>query len=446
MYASPFSQPSPDTDAFAQPAPDTSWERSGMTRAAWDALVDYAAHLEAPDTFADTVVPADAVTDFVTAVGLRRLTGEFQADQQGAAEEAAAERELARRKASRAAEAKLEEEVIASRRLVSVSLDEISEAHTDWVWKDRIPVGEVTLIAGKGGVGKSTMLAKIAADITTGRLPGKFLMEPRDVLYVANEDDIARTVKPRFVAAGVDMSRIHIVRMADDERIDMSRDCDRFAEMAREKNAVCVMFDPLSSNLGTGKRNDQNDMRKVFEAIQRMATECGIAVVGLAHTRKGQSGSLLEAIMGSSEQGNVCRSAIGIAEDDENPGRFIMSQEKANLSKMSRIESMEYEIEDFAYTATNGEHIETSCIGQMTRSDKTVGDIIADTGDGGRAADARDWLREYLMSRGRVLKSEAVEDGKKAKHSRRTLEKVARHMCKSTRINGNGPAEWELKA
>ncbi|MFF8444776.1 AAA family ATPase [Streptomyces californicus] len=353
-----------------------------------------------------------------------------------------AEYELARKKASRQADEELEAEKDAARRLKAVPMTEISEKRTDWIWKDRVPVGEVTLIAGKGGVGKSTMLAKLGADITTGRLLGQHFGQPRDILYVANEDDIERTVKPRFVAAGADMARVRLVTLENGGLIDMSRDCERFGELAREANAVCIMFDPLSSNLGHGKRNDQSDMRKVFEAIQRMATKYEIAVVGLAHTRKGHSGDLLEAIMGSSEQGNVCRSAIGIIEDDENPGHYVMSQEKSNLSKKSRIESLEYTIEDFGYSA-NGEYIETSRIGEMVRTHKTVGDLIADQGDGGKAADAREWLRDYLMTHGAATRAEVVAAAR-GKHAERTLRRVAARMCTSSRVNGNGPAIWEL--
>lgn len=344
------------------------------------------------------------------------------------------------------AEQKLAELAEQTRKVVTFKLSTVREKPTHWVWQDRIPFGEITLIAGKGGVGKSTLLAYLGAQITTGKCPGDLDGTPVDIMYVASEDDLSRTVKPRFVAAGGDLDRIHMVIMERDEmgRLDMSRDCPRIAEEAQRVGARVIMFDPLSSSLGSGRKNDQDDMRKVFETIQKMATENNLAVVGLAHTRKGASGDLLESIMGSSEQGNVCRSAMGVARDPENNSRCILSQEKSNLSAAHNLDSYSFAFEQVEYEV-DGTVIRTSSLMDIQVSEISVGDVITEAGDNGKASQAREWLREHLMKNGQAMKKDVLEAGKKLHHAPRTLERAASMMCHVTRQNGNGPAVWELK-
>lgn len=350
----------------------------------------------------------------------------------------------ARRKLAReAGERKAEEIADEGRSLVAKSFADIEFKRTDWLWTSRIPLGEITMIVGRGSVGKSTMLAHIAAQITNGTLPGDFQMQPRDVLYVANEDDPNRTVGPRLHAAGADLSRVHLVTLNVEGSIDLMRDTQRIADLAREKNAVCIMFDPLSSNLGSAKKNDQGQMRNVFQAIQRMATENNIAVIGLGHTRKGQSKDLTEALMGSSEQANVCRSVIGIASDDEEDGKFIMSQEKSNLASKA-ISSYQYTMAEVSIQIADDMFVSTNRIAEMTETSKRVSDIIENDNTNGASGQARSFLITFLEQHGATAKSDVVAEGKKnGITSIRTLERAAQplvHVERQGRV-----AYWSLK-
>ena len=75
-----------------------------------------------------------------------------------------------------------------------------------WLWEDKIPLGEITLLAGREGLGKSTIAYTLAAWITQGTMKGWFKGEPRDVIVIATEDSWEHTITPRLMAAGADLS------------------------------------------------------------------------------------------------------------------------------------------------------------------------------------------------------------------------------------------------
>ena len=86
-----------------------------------------------------------------------------------------------------------------------IKLGEVRPEEPEWIWAERIARGEIHFVAGKPDVGKGLMVAKIAADISTGRDPmtGRQVQRPGRVLYSAREDSYGMMTRPRLEAAGV---------------------------------------------------------------------------------------------------------------------------------------------------------------------------------------------------------------------------------------------------
>src|SRR5438034_5286997 len=53
-----------------------------------------------------------------------------------------------------------------------VRMDEVEARRVEWLWRDRIPLRAVTLLAGIGGLGKSQASLAIAGQATRGELTG----------------------------------------------------------------------------------------------------------------------------------------------------------------------------------------------------------------------------------------------------------------------------------
>ncbi|MCT2280314.1 AAA family ATPase, partial [Micromonospora chalcea] len=104
-----------------------------------------------------------------------------------------------------------------ARKVRLVPASTIKPRRVRWLWDGRVPVGEITLVAGREGAGKSTFLAWLARAITLGELPGEFHGQPRAVLYAAAEDAWEYTVVPRLIAAGANMDLVYRVEIEDQE-------------------------------------------------------------------------------------------------------------------------------------------------------------------------------------------------------------------------------------
>jgi len=61
---------------------------------------------------------------------------------------------------------------VSARRIKLTRASEVTPEPTAFLWAPYIPSGEVSLLAGQPGVGKSTFCAWLAAQVTRGRTEG----------------------------------------------------------------------------------------------------------------------------------------------------------------------------------------------------------------------------------------------------------------------------------
>ena len=92
-------------------------------------------------------------------------------------------------------------------------LSEIPATSQGWVWKGVIPEGQVTLLTGEPGVGKSLFAMNAIARLTRGArgLSVADQGEPGQVILFSGEDGIASVVRNRLEAAGAELPLVNIV-------------------------------------------------------------------------------------------------------------------------------------------------------------------------------------------------------------------------------------------
>ncbi|MFN3347342.1 AAA family ATPase [Pseudorhodoplanes sp.] len=213
--------------------------------------------------------------------------------------------------------------------LVSCDLSDVQPEKVEWLWPGRVAVGKITMIAGEPGLGKSQVSIALAAAVTVGgHWPLNGGRAPMgSVVILSAEDGLADTVRPRFDAAGGDVSRVRIVRavqQAESTRRTFNLAADLAlleAEITRKQDVRLVLIDPVSSYLGKTDSHKNADVRSVLEPLSDMAERLRVAIVAITHLSKGD-GKAINRFIGSIAFVAAARTAFAVVEDAEDSARL----------------------------------------------------------------------------------------------------------------------------
>ena len=349
-----------------------------------------------------------------------------------------------------------------ARRLVLTAASEIEPEPVVWAWKDdqaqpedaggRIPMGSLSIAAGREGTGKSSFGIWLAAHITRGTLPGALFGKPRCVIYAAVEDSWKYTLVPRLMAAGADRTKVFRVEVVQNEQqgvmLSLPADNSLLRKAILDTGTALLVLDPLMSTIGAGiDTHRERDVRTALDPLARLADETHCVVLGIAHFNKGGGTDPSSLITGSGAFKNVPRSVFGFAQDPE--GGRVMSQTKNSLGRLD-LPSLSYEIESTDVATKTG----TAHVGHLVwggESDRTVTDILSDRDDGDERAErdeAAEWLRTYLADQGgeaafKDLVKAARADGL-AEHTVRRAR--ARAGVEISRVGFPSTSVWRLQS
>lgn len=347
----------------------------------------------------------------------------------------------------------LADEAAGTRRFKLTPVSAIDAEPVEWLWEGRFPLAHLSLAAGKPDLGKSQFAVWLAAQVTTGTLPGDLQETPMGVIYFATEDSFAMTIRPRLEAARADLDRVFRIEPEEHEgrgyRLSLVLDVDELAAHIEENHIGLVVFDPLVSVV-SGEWNKASDVRDQLTPLAEMLEQTRCSAVGLVHFRKAFGFDALEQISGSGAWGQVVRAAVAFVRDpdSEDEKQVIMSQAKNNLGR-SDLPSLTYTFEPVTVPTKRKKDAYVSRIVWGTESPWTVEDILAakNTEKAMGALDlATAWLAEYLAHGLPVLKGDIVKAADDAGHSKRTIERAkARLPIVTAREDGHSPWTWKLR-
>jgi hypothetical protein len=234
------------------------------------------------------------------------------------------------------------------RRLITHRASDLQPEKLIWVWPGRIPEGKLVLVGGPPGLGKSQLIAFIAATISNGGAwpCGEGSTAPGNVIIMSAEDGIEDTIIPRLIAAGANMDRIHIVASATKpdgtgrKTFSLKTDVDLLEAKAKEIGGVrFISVDPVSAYMGGSDGNGNVETREVLEPLADMANRLRIALLAVTHLNKGGGGtqqSALNRFAGSIAFVAAARAAFAVIEDPEDDNRRLFLQAKNNLGPKCR--------------------------------------------------------------------------------------------------------------
>lgn len=346
-------------------------------------------------------------------------------------------------------------------------LSEIQAHNPEWLWKDRIALGTLCLIAGDPGQGKSQLTCLIASRLTRGKAilnDDRSTSKPCSVLMLNCEDSAGNTIKGRVLAAGGDTERVFVLDTSLD--FDASgkpinhigafdadlRQVDKL--LADNPNIRLVTVDPISAYMGKADGNNNSDVRRVLGGLAALAEKHHVAFLCISHLNKGGNAEKAhQRVSGSGAFVAAARSAFVVApkpdcETDQNeaPTEYVLVQVKNNLAK--KVPALAYKIIDAEVTDRQTE-IQTSCI----KWTKQVHDLTAEEALSGRKSgtDQRSQIEVAALWLSNLLAKGAKSAGKvrrladKADLKWRTIQRAAEKLNVKRQKTGMGDGwSWSL--
>lgn len=252
-------------------------------------------------------------------------------------------------------------------RLVMKPASSFKTRTTRWLWEGRMPLGEITLVAGREGAGKGMLMSHIVARITRGKLEGEYYGTPQSVAVAAHEDSWEKTIVPRLRVAGADLSKVFHPIMQDwnedkgkwiTRKLVFPDDLPRIGQMAIKSGVVMLALDPMMSALSSDiDLYKSPKVRPVLEAFRASLDKADVSCFGIVHFNKTAEGDSLTKIANSRAIVEVARAAIVLGEDKdpegEDKGVIIVSQPRNNLGRTD-LPNLAFVKEGRDFTADDG--------------------------------------------------------------------------------------------
>ena len=325
--------------------------------------------------------------------------------------------------------------------LETVSMASIPSKSIGWLWKDFLPLGKLTLLAGAAGTGKSTLAFSMAATVSSGGYwPDGTECKAGHVLIWSSEDDVSDTIKPRLMAMNADLNRVHVISAVSTSKGKMP--FDPAVHIPILKHAILqkggcslLIVDPIVSAI-TGDMNKSNEVRRGLQSIVDFASELNCAVVGISHFAKGSTGSNpADRVIGSVAFGAFARVVL-VAAKDEDSHKRVFSRAKSNIGEDSG--GFYYGIQPIpladGITATR-----VVWGGSINGSSRDILAIVEHSEESpqGSVKEAKHFLIEELKAAPRRAK-ELMELAKQAGINEKTLQRARQQLGIETSKDGMG--------
>ena len=265
-------------------------------------------------------------------------------------------------------------------------MSEIQSAPQEFLIKPYLPVGIFTLLQGPGGVGKSSVAAYWAAELSR-TIEG-------NIMFIGDEDAPERT-QERLAARKADMSKV-LWRDIIEAPLTFPSCEAELQQIIETENVRWVIFDTATEVLDPRlNQNEAQDVTSVITSFRRVAAKTRSVIMGVGHTNR-QSGDAYKVIGGSIAWYNRSKSALLLGPDPAVEQYVHLFHKKHNYSR----EGVPLQFEK---CETMGEVVYLELLGE---SDLTYDEVFspapADTGPT-KTEETNDFLRARESGKALVL-------------------------------------------
>lgn len=259
----------------------------------------------------------------------------------------------------------------------------------EFLYYPYIPYFGVTLLAGNPGMGKSLLVTKLIAAVTSGT-PWPLTDEcaPKGkVLMLSAEDNWQRVTLPRLLENNADISQIRVMTRF---KILSPENLEAMARYIEQEKPRLVVIDTLTAYMGSGRdMNRQNEVGEFLGRLTEIAEDAGCAVLAIGHLNKQSAEHPLYRIVGSIGFAASIRSALFYGTDPTDRSRFALAHGKANASELGKT---------IIFERFGGGRDGTPVLQPVEFSDANEAEVCrVETNSVGRPTSATDAAREFLL-------------------------------------------------
>lgn len=322
-----------------------------------------------------------------------------------------------------------------------LSVNDVEEKEMQWLVPQYIPKGQITIMAGDGGSGKTTIWCALASAVSSGEkvffdsTPEEFAKcDPKKVLFFSSEDFIEYTLKARLRKSGANLKNIFSLSLRDDKFSELKFNSDLLKQIIEQQRPELVIFDPLQSFIPPNiQMSQRNAMRNCLNPLISLGEQFGTTFLIILHTNKKAGCYGRNRVADSADIWDIARSVLIVGTSPANSEIRYISHEKSN-----------YDIpgETALFTIDDGVAV------FKEYSNKHDVDFVRERDDTARNApqrqDARQFILDFLRN-GKKPTADLDEAAGAAGISRSTLNRTKTEMRKEGILGGCGEGYGKTK-
>lgn len=216
------------------------------------------------------------------------------------------------------------------------SMDDVKQEELDFIWYPYLARGEVSILEGDPGLGKSYLAQMVAGSIATGRRLMSYIKgKPKttgSVIYFDMENSAGSVTKPRLTDNGFEdfSGRYHVVQQPFS--IDDEEALDVIYEWCEQIKPSLLVFDTLNMYIGKADTHKASEVAQAFAIFMQLARDFNCAVLVLRHLTKG-GGAAIYRGQGSVTFAGSARVVMSVGVDPDDTETRAMAITKMNFAK-----------------------------------------------------------------------------------------------------------------
>jgi hypothetical protein len=266
------------------------------------------------------------------------------------------------------------------------------------------------------------------------------------VVVASAEDAATFVLKPRFIAAGADMDRVHIVQVHRDGMdlgISIPDDLEAVRGAMQQVSSRFLMIDPLLAHIPVriDGYKDQH-VRVALAPLAKLAEDLDAAMAGVMHLNKREAVDLFSRIGGSGGFLAAARSGMLIGPDPNDEDARVVVHGKANLTPESG--SLRFKLEAIELPNPDPDDplpIKVARVVMLGESDLRIEDVLRPMKQARGGAVA--WLAQ-LLGNGPMPEPWIEQAADEAGHAWRTVRRAKEDLgITSDRVGFGKEGRWE---